>query len=158
MAQGGTRQPSNPAPVGLPGALSQRTDGGPADKQPIRYISGLPYGEGQVMTNLQSTAPMEAASPTPTVSPSQISDATNPQAQGAAPIDITPLHTPTVMPDQPVTHGADAGPGPGLASLNLQSEDMANYQNASAMLSALAANANASPALKYLAQKINGVY
>lgn len=158
MAQGGTRQPSNPAPVGLPGALSQRTDGGPADKQPIRYISGLPYGEGQAMVNTQSTAPMEASSPTPSVSPTEISNATNAQAPNAQPVDITPLHAPTTMPDQPVTHGANAGPGADMASLNLQSADMANYQNANAMLTSLAANPNASPALKYLAQQINGVY
>jgi len=156
MAQGGIRQPGNPAPVGLPGALSQRTDGGPADKQPIRYISGLPYGEGQVLTDLQSTAPMEAASPTPSVS---VSDITGAQpAQGAEPVGITPLHAPTTMPDQPITHGADAGAGPGLASLNLQSADNNSYQNAQSMLVALSQNPNASPALQYLVQSINKVF
>ena len=157
MAQGGVRQPSNPAPVGLPGALSQRTDGGPADQQPIRYISGLPYGEGQAMVNTQSTAPMEASSPTPTVSPSQIASPSG-QPAGNEPVNLLSLNAPTTMPDQPVTHGADAGAGPGLASLNLQSADMANYQSAQSMLVALAQNQNASPALKYLAQAINGVY
>jgi len=43
--QGGYREPSNPAPVSGPGALSQRTDGGPT--QGAKYISGLPYGQGQ---------------------------------------------------------------------------------------------------------------
>ena len=43
--QGGYRKPENPAPSSGPGALSQRTDGGPA--QGAKYIPGLPYGQGQ---------------------------------------------------------------------------------------------------------------
>ncbi len=39
--QGGYRAPSSPAPVSGPGALSQRTDGGPT--QGAKYVSGLPY-------------------------------------------------------------------------------------------------------------------
>ena len=44
MAAGGYQQPTNPAPVSGPGALSKRTDGA---GQPAQYMSGLPYGQGQ---------------------------------------------------------------------------------------------------------------
>jgi hypothetical protein len=54
--QGGYRKPTNPAPVSGPGSLSQRTDGGPT--QPAKYISGLPYGQGQETYDNQVAAPM----------------------------------------------------------------------------------------------------
>lgn len=93
---GGYRKPSNPAPVSGPGRMSQRTDG-----QPAQYISGLPYGEGQQMMDLQRSAPMAAAStPTPTST-----------APTVAP--ITPMGAATERPDEPVTAGSPFGPGPG---------------------------------------------
>ena len=61
MARGGYRKPTNPAPVSGPGSLSKRTDGGPADTQAAKYISGLPYGEGQAMMDIQNSAPLAAA-------------------------------------------------------------------------------------------------
>jgi hypothetical protein len=96
MAQGGYRKPENPAPISGPGALSQRTDGGPT--QPAKYISGLPYGEGQATYDQQTAAPMARNnSPEPTL-------------QMPEP---TPLMAPTERPDEPVTAGINIGPGPG---------------------------------------------
>lgn len=96
MAQGGYRKPENPAPISGPGALSQRTDGGPT--QPAKYISGLPYGEGQATYDQQTAAPMARNnSPEPTL-------------QMPEP---TPLMAPTERPDEPVTAGINVGPGPG---------------------------------------------
>lgn len=103
---GGVRQPRNPAPVSGPGAMSKRTDGGPA--QPARYMSGGDYGDGQEMMSLQQSAPM-AASPAPQT-----------QAQWAGgqqgPPAPTPLDAPTERPDEPLTHGSPmgAGAGPGV--------------------------------------------
>ena len=91
--QGGYRKPSNPAPVSGPGALSQRTDGGPA--QGAKYISGLPYGEGQATYDQQTAAPMAAAQPTPAMP------------------EVTPLMSPSMRPDEPVTAGINIGDGPG---------------------------------------------
>ena len=91
--QGGYRKPSNPAPVSGPGSLSQRTDGGPA--QGAKYISGLPYGEGQATYDQQTAAPMAAAQPTPTMP------------------EVTPLMAPSMRPDEPVTAGINIGDGPG---------------------------------------------
>jgi hypothetical protein len=94
--RGGYQQPSHPAPVSGPGALSQRTDGGPT--QPAKYISGLPYGQGQTTYDQQTSAPMAGR------------DAAQPTLQLPQP---TPLMAPTERPDEPVTAGINSGPGPG---------------------------------------------
>jgi len=91
MEQGGYRKPENPAPVSGPGALSQRTDGGPS--QPATYIPGLPYGEGQATYDQQTAAPMAGAQ--------------EPMAE------ITPLMAPSQRPNEPITAGVNTGPGPG---------------------------------------------
>lgn len=70
--------------VSGPGALSQRTD-----RQPMRAVTGLPYGDGQALMQQQAGAPMAAT----------------PKA------DVVGFDVPTQRPDEPVTHGADAGPG-----------------------------------------------
>ena len=58
-------QAEKPAMFSGPGAMSQRTDGGPASKQAQRYISGMPnYGDGQQLMDLQASAPM-ASTPGP---------------------------------------------------------------------------------------------
>lgn len=115
---GGRRTPSSPAPVSGPGALSKRTDGGPGGKQPVRDVVGLPYGDGQVLQQIQAAAPM-AASPggnAPTLN------------AGSAPSrQMMAFGAPTAQPDVPVTAGADSGPGPGTEALGLpnqQDEDM----------------------------------
>ena len=102
---GGYRQPSNPAPVSGPGALSERTDGGaidgvkPATQSP-KYMPGLGYGKGgENMANEQSAA--LAGDPTPNI---------------PAPV---PLSAPTQRPNEPITAGVDFGPGPGSEALRL---------------------------------------
>ena len=97
MEQGGYRKPNNPAPVSGPGALSQRTDGGPT--QPATYISGLPQGEGQATYDQQVAAPMMGA-----VSMEDI--------QGA-PV-VSDLSAPTEFPNEDIHHGASWGNSPTL--------------------------------------------
>jgi len=92
MEQGGYRKPNNPAPVSGPGALSQRTDGGPT--QAATYMAGLPYGQGQQNYDNQVAAPM----------------AGNPIPQMQMP---TPLLAPTTRPSEPITTGVDIGDGAG---------------------------------------------
>jgi len=151
--KGGYQRPTSPAPVSGPGSLSQRTDGGPADKKAARHISGLPYGQGNEMMATQMAAPMEAtSSPSPVPASDIVGQSTQPMAE---PMPITPLGAPTQFPDQPVTHGVDAGAGPGMASLGLQ-PGVAQQQNAAGVIKAMANTGNASPALQFLAQKIGG--
>lgn len=65
MARGGRRTPTNPAPVSGPGALSERTDGGPG--QPIRVAPGGAYGSRQALEQQQAAAPLAAGPPAPGV-------------------------------------------------------------------------------------------
>ena len=108
MARGGARTPSNPAPVGLPGALSQRTDGGPS--QPMVDIPDAGYGEQAEFQAIQGGAPMAGME--------------------AMPAPPTPLSAPTDMPNVPVTAGLPFGPGPGPSGDNPASRmDDADLQN-----------------------------
>jgi hypothetical protein len=153
-------QANKPAMTSGPGALSQRTDGGPASKQAIRYVSGMPaYGDAQALMDMQASAPMAKTNNPPRPAPAssmQPQQGGQPMPQSAQ--QIVPLTAPTQRPDEPVTAGAPAGPGPGPEVLNLPSPDIAQYQTAKQGIQALAATPNASPALKALAQRFNQVF
>lgn len=104
---GGDRVPANPAPVSGPGAMSQRTDG-----QAARYMSGGPYGEGQEMMDLQTSAPMAKAPAMPRPRAGRSTQQAVSDGMGS----VTPLFAPTERPDEPITAGAPFGPGPGPAT------------------------------------------
>lgn len=118
MAQGGYRQPNNPAPVSGPGALSRRTDGGgPGNQQPVRVPTGGSYGEATQLQKLQQSAPLAASPGGETALP----------LEGLQLPELTPFGAPTEQPDTPVTAGAALGPGAGPEALNLtpqQDDDM----------------------------------
>jgi len=99
MPSGGYRQPSNPAPVSGPGALSKRTDGGAIDgmTQPQQDYTGFAYGENKELADQQSGARL-AGDPFPMA-------------------DITPLSAPTQRPNEPITAGINFGPGPGTEAM-----------------------------------------
>lgn len=148
MARGGYRQPGNPAPVSGPGALSQRTDGGPS--QPVRTPSGGAYGERQQLEQLQQAAPLSA-------SPGG-------DAGGAPPADLTEgligLGEPSQLPDEPVTAGAAAGLGPGLEALGLPnqpSEDMKRLIQCLPVLEHMANQPGASKAARNLVRQLKGM-
>jgi len=147
-------QAEKPAMTSGPGALSQRTDGGPASKQAIRYVSGMPsYGDGQDLVNLQAQAPMGATpNPGKPLSPSTIAGAAA-QSAPAQQSQVTPLTAPTQRPDEPVTTGAASGPGfgPSILGINPGSAAAAGGQSAKQTVQALAQHPDASPALKQLA-------
>jgi len=63
-------QADKPAMTSGPGALSRRTDGGPASKQAIRYVSGMPnYGDAQALMDMQASAPMAKTNNPPRQAP-----------------------------------------------------------------------------------------
>lgn len=111
MPRGGYQRPSNPAPVSGPGALSRRTDGGPA--QGAKYMAGGKYGEGQQLMQQQKSAPMSGgpAKPKPAAP-------ANPNLSG-----IVPLTAPTQRPDEPLTAGSPFGPGPGREILTTANQN-----------------------------------
>jgi hypothetical protein len=102
------------APQNNPANVSATGGAGQSGTQPARYISGMPYGEGQATMTQQMSAPM--AGPNQSAS----AQATNPLA--AAMPAVTPLTAPTERPDEPITAGMDFGMGPGSEALNLPAE------------------------------------
>jgi hypothetical protein len=97
-----TAPQNNPANVSATGGNGQA---GTAT-QPARYISGLPYGQGQETMAQQTAAPMAGTA----------------ASIGLNLPAITPLSAPTERPDEPVTAGMDFGAGPGSEALNLPRE------------------------------------
>ena len=115
---GGKRPPRQPAPASPPGALSRRTDGGP--QQVNAQMTGMAYGENSDFQDIQRSAPMSAARAT---QPTR-STRSSPQAMRPA----TPLMSKTQRPSEPVTAGADFGPGP-TPTASAQSQRMASMAN-----------------------------
>lgn len=89
--------------VSGPGALSKRTDQSPS--QPMRVPTGLPYGDAGAMHQQEQAAPMAA-----TTQASQVPAAAMPPSSPTAQPPAL-FHEGTQRPGEPVTHGADLGPG-----------------------------------------------
>ena len=69
------------------------------------------------------------------------------------PMDMpTPLSDPTMRPDEPVTHGADAGEGPGSASLGLMSPAAQQHQDGMSVLQSMIAQSPDNPTLQWLSE------
>lgn len=99
------------APQNNPANISATGGAGQSGTQPARYISGMPYGEGQATMTQQMSAPMAG--------PNQGAPAT---ALGDMMTPVTPLTAPTERPNEPLTAGMDFGMGPGSEALNLPRE------------------------------------
>lgn len=93
--KGGYQPPAHPAAVSGPGALSQRTDGGPG-QQPVRALPDAKYGDSAAFVAQQQGAPVPAGPGLP---------------------EVVGLDAPTQRPDEHVTAGAALGPGPGPEAL-----------------------------------------
>jgi hypothetical protein len=112
---GGKRTPKNPAPVSGPGKLSRRTDGGPA--QVNAQMTGMGYGENKDFMEIQKGASMAAAPRSK--GPSKAPQGGPMGAMGGG----NPLFSETQRPDEPVTAGANFGPGAGASSNPIKSVD-----------------------------------
>jgi hypothetical protein len=108
MARGGMRPT---APQNNPMNINGRGGNGQSGTQAARYVSGLPYGEGQELMQTQQSAPLAAAS--------SIEQSNMPSGLASAAASIIPMNAPTQRPDEAITFGADTGVGPGLSSLGL---------------------------------------
>lgn len=148
-------QANKPAMTSGPGALSRRTDGGPASKQAIRYVAGMPnYGDGQALMDMQASAPMAKTNNPPASAPvSSMQSQQGGQAQPMPQQPIVPLTAGTQRPNEPVTAGAAGGAGPGISALGFTPGQIApGGQSAKDAVSALASHPDASPELQRLAQ------
>lgn len=123
---GGYRAPRNPAPVAGPGALSRRTDGGPASKkQPIAKLPDANYGEQSEFRGIQQGAPLRQAPAPGAVAPGA--------APGGPPMAGIPLDAPSMRPRESVTAGANAGPGLDMAGIGIAEPDLASEDIAQMM-------------------------
>jgi len=113
---GGYRKPANPSPVSGPGAHSKRTDGKPGEPahQSLSAVPDQPYGDPSQQMADQRIAPMAGATPMPPAAPVG-------QGGGAAQAPAysgNDFAAPSTRPNEPVTHGADAGPGAGPEAMS----------------------------------------
>lgn len=142
---GGYKKPNNPAPVSGPGALSQRTDGGPT--QAAKYMPGLEQGQGQINMANQMAAPLAG-----TVSPVDTAS-----LMPALP-PLTPLTAATERPQEPQSLGMPFGNTPGLEILNLPNATQTQYVSAKSVIDEVASAVDASPMMKYLSQRTGQVF
>lgn len=99
---------SSPVASG-PGALSRRTDTGPAQK--MRDLPNADYGENATYKDLQKGAALGQSNPAP-VAEGEYQG--NPAAG-----NVIPIGAPSQDPGTPVTAGANAGAGPGMEALGM---------------------------------------
>lgn len=90
--RGGYQKPRTPAGVSGPGAMSARTDGGPAQAKPD--YTGQRYGQNQALNDQARSAPI-AAQPSP-----------GGAQPAAAPAPVLDPFRPTERPWEPPTAGA----------------------------------------------------
>lgn len=89
------------APQNNPANISATGGAGQSGTQPARYMSGMPYGQGQELMAQQTSAPMAGA-------PTSGSPMGNIFGK-----ELGTLLDPTNNPLEPVTTGVDMGPGAG---------------------------------------------
>ena len=97
-----------------PGKFAKRTD-----RQGAKRLPNAAYGEQQDFQEVQAGAPMAKAPNRPMPTPKSL---------GA---NVVPLTAPTQRPDEPVTAGVDAGPGPGREILGLKTPTDVTLQDLS---------------------------
>jgi hypothetical protein len=152
-------QAQQPAGVSGPGALSKRTDGGPA--QALRDLPDAKYGENSQFQALQQGASLSAspgpqgqAQPMPPGGPQGLPP--NPAAG-----QVTPMSAPTARPDEPVTSGAAMGPGPGPSALGGQpaqvaSQDMGKISQSLPLFEMMANMYDAEPSTRLFVNLLKG--
>jgi hypothetical protein len=135
--KGGYQRPANPAPVSGPGALSRRTDGNAASKQPIRTPTGGSYGSAKELADLQRTEPLAQ---TPEGQTGQASPAG--LLQGLSLPQTVGFDQGTQEPDTPVTAGAALGAGPGTEALGITDQEDSDLRALTQYLPVFEAMAN----------------
>jgi hypothetical protein len=150
------RRRSNGVRAGAPGqAYGNRTDLNAGRSLPVQTVPGQTYGAQVQQQNAQRIVPM-GTPPLPMGQPTGAAPGqagSPPPAPGGQsflpPGSLTPLEAPTQRPNEPVTHGAALGPGPGPETLPQGANAMGNGVMSS--LLQRAAMASGSSALRSLA-------
>jgi hypothetical protein len=110
------------APQNNPMNVNGRGGNGQSGTQAAKYVSGLPYGEGQALMATQEAAPLAAA---PSIEQSSMPSGL---ASAAASQPVVGLNEPSARPDEPVTAGAGMGAGPGMDALGPSPDQTFNKQ------------------------------
>jgi len=110
------------APQNNPMNVNGRGGNGQSGTQAAKYVSGLPYGEGQALMATQEAAPLAAA---PSIEQSSMPSGL---ASAAASQPVIGLNEPSARPDEPVTAGAGMGAGPGMEALGPSPDQTFNKQ------------------------------
>lgn len=113
-----TAPQNNPANINLLGGNGQSGTGSQAPK----YISGLPYGQGQATMQQQQGAKMAGPTPAPSFNAGSA-------RMGEAASMATPLTAPTEFPDEHITTGTPVGNTPGPETLALPQQQQDNTPN-----------------------------
>lgn len=132
--------------VSGPGRMSARTDIG--DVQKSQDLPNADYGEQQAYQAQQAGAPMAA---------DQGGNANLDAQHRINMANIVPMNAPTQRPGEPVTAGADSGPGPGMASLglpNMQQQDIQQLASYLPVFEFMANQSGASWASRNLVRQI----
>src|SRR5690349_2461497 len=134
--------------VSGPGALSRRTDTGPAQK--LTSLPDAEYGENATYQDLQRQAPL-----------AQAPDGAQAAAQASADAvgRVIPFGAGTQQPNTPVTDGAAAGPGAGPGAMGLvpqSDQDYATIAEDVGVLEFMASQPGASWATRNLVRRIKG--
>ena len=138
---------------------------GSAKGQPVRVAPGGLYGARTASVQQQQGAPMATSAP-PSAGPKPVVPAQSAApAQPTQPVQsaqptqpIVPLFAPTQRPNEPVTNGVKDSPGAGPEALHLPNQTQNQYNTAYDMFQSMANQPNASPAIKYLAQRIQQAF
>lgn len=114
LARGGKRQ-------GRVGAqYTNRSDLATGPRAPsvpqVAPAGNQPHGAQAAQLRSMQALPLATQPPVP-------SSATGVAVTGAAPPPLTPLDAPTQRPGEPVTHGADSGPGADSSILGIQPDN-----------------------------------
>lgn len=129
-----------------PGALSRRTDRGPAQK--IRELPDAQYGEAATYRDLQQSAPLGQSQG------AEALPAQNPYAS-----QVMPIGAPSQNADVPITDGAAAGLGAGPEALGLIPQTDQDYSMVFkdiAVLEFMANQPGASWAMRNLVRRMKG--
>lgn len=123
--------------VSGPGKYARRTD--------LEYKPDA-YGEGVAYEAAKAGAPLARAPKSPMLTQAPVVPANGEP--------VTSLYAPSARPGEPVTHGINLGAGAGADALNLPDQTQGQYVNAYDLFTQMAQSPEASPTLKYLAQRI----
>jgi hypothetical protein len=107
-----TAPQNNPMNVSAVGGNGQNATA----SQAAQYIPQQKWGGASELMDIQQSAPMAAA---PGIESSGMAMA---PGTAAAPQEIIPLGSASQRPDEPITFGANAGPGPGMEALRLPNQ------------------------------------